>query len=82
MTNEKDLLAKLEAVLKINDMLVSENEKQKQMIESIRSNGHRNVAVGCNAVYGITPKHLMEKLKLICSMVMLPVLQTMISRRF
>ena len=29
MTNEKDLLAKLEAVLKINDMLVSENEKQK-----------------------------------------------------
>ncbi len=54
MTNEKDLLAKLEAVLKINDMLVSENEKQKQMIESMRSNGHRNVAVGCNAVYGIT----------------------------
>ena len=54
MTNEKDLLAKLEAVLKINDMLVSENEKQKQMIESMRSNSPRNVAVGCNAVYGIT----------------------------
>lgn len=54
MTNEKDLLAKLEAALKINDMLVSENEKQKQMIESMRSNSPRNVAVGCNAVYGIT----------------------------
>lgn len=54
MTNEKDLLEKLEAVLKINDMLVSENEKQKQLIESMRGRGPRNVAVGCNAVYGVT----------------------------
>ena len=30
MTNEKDLLAKLEAVLKINDMLVSENESRSK----------------------------------------------------
>lgn len=53
MTN-KELMEKLEAVLAINEQLASENRSQKMMLEALKNGDTRNIAVGCNAVYGVT----------------------------
>lgn len=53
MTN-KELMEKLEAVLAINEQLASENRSQKMMLEALKNGDTRNVAIGCNAVYGVT----------------------------
>lgn len=48
MYNEKELLDKLDAVLKINQKLVEENNLLKSQSSS------RDVEIGCNAVTGVT----------------------------
>ena len=48
MYNEKELLDKLDAVLKINEKLVEENNLLKSKSSS------RDVEIGCNAVTGVT----------------------------
>lgn len=53
MTN-KELMEKLEAVLAINEQLASENRSQKMMLEALKNGDTRNIAIGCNAVYGVT----------------------------
>ena len=53
MTN-KELMEKLEAVLAINEQLASENRSQKMMLEALKNGDTGNVAIGCNAVYGVT----------------------------
>ena len=53
MTN-KELMEKLEAVLAINEKLMAENRSQKAMLDNIKAGDSRNIAIGCNAVYGVT----------------------------
>lgn len=48
-----DLLAKLDAVIKMNETLLAENESLRQKI-STNKDGRRNVEVGCNACMGVT----------------------------
>lgn len=54
MISEKDLLAKLEAVLAINEKLAAENKQQKELLDSLKANSPRNIGVGCNAISGVT----------------------------
>ena len=53
MTN-KELMEKLEAVLAINEKLMAENRSQKAMLDNLKAGDSRNIAIGCNAVYGVT----------------------------
>lgn len=53
MTN-KELMEKLEAVLAINEKLMVENRSQKAMLDNLKAGDSRNIAIGCNAVYGVT----------------------------
>lgn len=53
MTN-KELMEKLEAVLAINENLMAENRSQKAMLDNLKAGDSRNIAIGCNAVYGVT----------------------------
>lgn len=48
-----DLLAKLDAVIKMNEALLAENESLRQKV-STNKDGRRNVEVGCNACMGVT----------------------------
>ena len=53
MTN-KELMEKLEEVLAINEKLMAENRSQKAMLDNLKAGDSRNIAIGCNAVYGVT----------------------------
>lgn len=48
-----DILAKLDAVIKMNEALLAENESLRQKI-STNKDGRRNVELGCNACMGVT----------------------------
>ena len=48
-----DILAKLDAVIKMNETLLAENKSLRQKI-SLNKDGRRNVEIGCNACMGVT----------------------------
>lgn len=50
---DSDILAKLDAVIKMNETLLAENEILRQKI-SFGKDGRRNVEIGCNACLGVT----------------------------
>lgn len=49
----EDILAKLDAVIKMNEALLAENESLRQKV-SFNKDGRRNVEIGCNACMGVT----------------------------
>lgn len=48
-----DIIAKLDAVIKMNETLLAENKSLRQKI-SLNKDGRRNVEIGCNACMGVT----------------------------
>ena len=52
-TVDSDILAKLDAVIKMNETLLAENESLRRKVSS-NKDGRRNVEVGCNACMGVT----------------------------
>lgn len=50
---DNDILAKLDAVIKMNETLLAENKSLRQKI-SLNKDGRRNVEIGCNACMGVT----------------------------
>lgn len=50
---DNDILAKLDAVIKMNENLLAENKELRQKIR-FNKDGRRNVEIGCNACMGVT----------------------------
>lgn len=50
---DSDILAKLDAVIKMNETLLAENESLRRKVSSNRD-GRRNVEISCNACMGVT----------------------------
>lgn len=50
---DSDILAKLDAVIKMNETLLAENESLRRKVSS-NKDGRRNVEISCNACMGVT----------------------------